>query len=77
LGSINTMSADSHFEAWIVVAIVAVFVGWLLSYALVELPGRFFIKSVIDDFEPTRRMSRAVGSGIWAVIIVIIYAVVS
>ena len=68
---------ESHFEVWIVIAIVAVFAGMLLSYTLVELPGRFLIKSVIDDFEPSARMSRAVGSGIWAIIAILVYAVMS
>jgi hypothetical protein len=68
---------ESNFEIWIVVAIIAVFAGMLLSYALVELPGRFLIKSVTDDIEPTTWMSRAVGSGIWAIIAILIYAVTS
>ena len=70
------MGADSSFETWVVVAIVAVFAGWLLSYAWLELPGRFLIRSMLGGFEPTRRMARAVGSGAWALVALIVYAVV-
>jgi hypothetical protein len=71
------MEAGTHFELWMILAIVAVFVGTFMSYLLVELPGRFLIRSVIDDFEPTRWMSRAVGSGLWGIVIVLGYAVMN
>ena len=70
------MGAEPHFELWLVIGVLAVVVLTFLSYALVELPGRLLLKSVFDD-EPTKRMSRAVGSGIWVVIVVIIHAIAS
>ena len=69
------MGAGSHFEIWIVVAIAAIFVGMLLSYVLVELPGRMLLRAVLDGYEPTTRASRAVGAGIWAVIFIVVYAI--
>ena len=67
------MGADSSFEVWIVVAILAVFAGMFLTYALVELPGRFLVR-LLSGYEPGRTTSRAVGWGAWTVVVIIIYA---
>ena len=71
------MGADSNFEVWIVIAIVAVFAGMFLSYLLVEVPGRFLLKSIFSDSNPGRVTSRAAGTVAWTVVVIIIYSIVS
>lgn len=71
------MGAESHFEVWLVIAVLAFFIGAIFFHLLVEVPGRLLLKAVVSDFEPTTRMSRAVGLGIWGVIFMIIHAVTS